>query len=99
MIDASSVNTLQPSVSTGTCNGIASNCLQRVNELMFATLHNAMSSEEDGFDSPSHSLRLEVSALSAYINTCARVCMLIDSTISTAGSVGERISGTHVGIL
>lgn len=53
---------VQPSYSSSrTCNGLASNCYQRVNELMFATLHNAMSTEEDGFSEPSHSLRLEVS--------------------------------------
>lgn len=46
--------------SSRTCNGLASNCNQRVNDLMFATLNNAMSSEEDGFDGPNHELRLEV---------------------------------------
>lgn len=53
---------LEPSFrSTRTCNGLESNCNLRVNELMFATLHNAMSSIEDGFYGPSHALRLEVS--------------------------------------
>mmetsp|Transcript_13348 Transcript_13348/g.19221 ORF Transcript_13348/g.19221 Transcript_13348/m.19221 type:complete len:609 (+) Transcript_13348:145-1971(+) len=31
------------------CNGLASNCDKRVNEIMYATVHNAMSSQEDGF--------------------------------------------------
>jgi Phosphatidylinositol-specific phospholipase C, X domain len=31
------------------CNGLSSNCSKRVNEIMFATVHNAMSSLEDGF--------------------------------------------------
>mmetsp|Transcript_35226 Transcript_35226/g.51743 ORF Transcript_35226/g.51743 Transcript_35226/m.51743 type:complete len:387 (+) Transcript_35226:43-1203(+) len=31
------------------CNGLSSNCDFRVNELMFATIHNAMSTKEDGF--------------------------------------------------
>uniref|UniRef100_A0A7S4J3G8 Phosphatidylinositol-specific phospholipase C X domain-containing protein n=1 Tax=Odontella aurita TaxID=265563 RepID=A0A7S4J3G8_9STRA len=31
------------------CNGFASNCDLRVNEIMFAGVHNAMSSEADGF--------------------------------------------------
>lgn len=42
------------------CNGLASNCNKRVNEVLFATLHNAMASKEDGFDvAPNHLLSLE----------------------------------------
>jgi len=31
------------------CNGLATNCFRRANEIMYATVHNAMSSEADGF--------------------------------------------------
>lgn len=44
-----------------TCNGLATNCNLRVNEVMFAAVHDAMSSVEDGFDGPSNSYHLEVS--------------------------------------
>lgn len=49
------------STVTRTCNGLESNCGLRANEVMFATLHNAMSSIEDSFYGPSHAWRLEVS--------------------------------------
>jgi len=32
-----------------TCNGLASNCFRRVNEIMYPTLHNAMASLENQF--------------------------------------------------
>lgn len=31
------------------CNGLASNCYRRVNEIMYGTVHNAMSALENGF--------------------------------------------------
>lgn len=31
------------------CNGLASNCDRKVNEIMYATVHNAMASLDDGF--------------------------------------------------
>lgn len=31
------------------CNGLASNCHRRADEIMYASIHNAMSSQEDGF--------------------------------------------------
>ena len=46
---ASPIATVQPTV-TGymACNGLESLCDVRVNELLFATLHNAVSTQQDG---------------------------------------------------
>eukprot|EP00566_Odontella_aurita_P028713 CAMPEP_0113584584 /NCGR_PEP_ID=MMETSP0015_2-20120614/33191_1 /TAXON_ID=2838 /ORGANISM="Odontella" /LENGTH=155 /DNA_ID=CAMNT_0000489663 /DNA_START=66 /DNA_END=530 /DNA_ORIENTATION=- /assembly_acc=CAM_ASM_000160 len=41
------------------CNGLASNCDLRVNEIMFAGVHNAMSSEADGFNAANNLKSLE----------------------------------------
>jgi hypothetical protein len=43
------------------CNGLASNCGWSVNEIMFAGVHNAMSSKNDGFAPWNNLLPLEVS--------------------------------------
>lgn len=43
------------------CNGLSSNCIKRVNEIMFATSHNAMSTRQDSFFAPNHNLNLETS--------------------------------------
>jgi hypothetical protein len=43
------------------CNGLASNCGWRVNEIMFAGVHNAMSSKDDGFVPWNNLSPLEVS--------------------------------------
>eukprot|EP00814_Leptocylindrus_danicus_P017121 CAMPEP_0116018654 /NCGR_PEP_ID=MMETSP0321-20121206/8773_1 /TAXON_ID=163516 /ORGANISM="Leptocylindrus danicus var. danicus, Strain B650" /LENGTH=354 /DNA_ID=CAMNT_0003489081 /DNA_START=340 /DNA_END=1404 /DNA_ORIENTATION=- len=43
------------------CNGLSSNCVKRVNEIMFATSHNAMSTQQDFFFAPNHNLNLETS--------------------------------------
>lgn len=67
-----------PSSSPRTCNGLASNCDRPVNEVMFATLHNAMSSEEDGFYGPSHELRLEVSSIGSYFDVSLRKVLTYD---------------------
>jgi hypothetical protein len=52
-------NTPQVAAATGSdtednqddrvCNGLASNCYRRVNEIMYPTVHNAMSALENGF--------------------------------------------------
>eukprot|EP00594_Rhizosolenia_setigera_P011865 CAMPEP_0178967480 /NCGR_PEP_ID=MMETSP0789-20121207/17623_1 /TAXON_ID=3005 /ORGANISM="Rhizosolenia setigera, Strain CCMP 1694" /LENGTH=398 /DNA_ID=CAMNT_0020653105 /DNA_START=78 /DNA_END=1274 /DNA_ORIENTATION=+ len=36
------------------CNGLESNCQKRINEIMYATSHNAMSSEDFDFRQPNH---------------------------------------------
>jgi len=41
------------------CNGLQTNCKLPVNEIMFATVHNAMSSKADNFYTPSNAHRLE----------------------------------------
>ena len=43
------------------CNGLTSNCDKRVNEIMFATSHNAMSTVEDNFVGANHLRKLEAS--------------------------------------
>lgn len=44
---------------TRVCNGLASNCNRAANDIMYATMHNAMSSRDEGFIVPNHSARLE----------------------------------------
>mmetsp|Transcript_19515 Transcript_19515/g.32392 ORF Transcript_19515/g.32392 Transcript_19515/m.32392 type:complete len:365 (-) Transcript_19515:198-1292(-) len=41
------------------CNGLASNCNQPANAIMYASLHNAMASRDEGFLAPNHSSGLE----------------------------------------
>jgi len=41
------------------CNGLTSNCDLRVNQLLFATMHNAMSTQDNNFIAPNHYLSLE----------------------------------------
>jgi hypothetical protein len=44
----------------GCCNGLNSNCNLRANEILYATLHNAMATFEDGFIfGPNHQKKLE----------------------------------------
>lgn len=45
------------------CNGLENNCRLRVNEMMWATVHNAMSSVEDGFVAANNRRQLEVRTL------------------------------------
>ena len=40
----------------GCCNGLASNCGRRINEVTFAGIHNSMSNGEDGWLTPNHRL-------------------------------------------
>lgn len=49
------------------CNGLASNCGWRVNEIMFPSVHNAMSSRNNGFLAWNNLLSLEVSS-SCYLS-------------------------------
>ena len=44
------------------CNGLATNCNRRVNEIMYAGVHNAMSSKEDNFVAYNNLKSLEVSS-------------------------------------
>jgi len=43
------------------CNGLEVNCQRRVNEIMYATAHNAMSTRDDNFLQPNHYCSLEKS--------------------------------------
>lgn len=52
---------LQGECCTCVCNGLASNCNRRVNEIMYGGVHNAMSTRDDGFFAPSHFQSLEKS--------------------------------------
>lgn len=49
---------------TQICNGLASNCGWKVNEIMFPAVHNAMSSRDDAFVKWNNLLPLEVSSFS-----------------------------------
>ena len=48
-------------VNSTLCNGLESNCGWRANEIMYAGVHNAMSSKEDGFLKWNNLLSLEAS--------------------------------------
>lgn len=43
------------------CNGLEVNCQRRVNEIIYATAHNAMSTRDDNFLQPNHYCSLEKS--------------------------------------
>jgi len=42
------------------CNGLTSNCDLRINEVMFATMHNAMSTADEGYFRPNHDKSMEL---------------------------------------
>ena len=48
------------------CNGLASNCQRRINEVMFATIHNAMSSRENNFLVPNNYFPFEDALVAGY---------------------------------
>ncbi len=50
--DAGPVACEPPTSLPTTCNGLESNCEKRFDEVVYATTHNAFSSEEDGFRAP-----------------------------------------------
>ena len=50
------------STTPACCNGLQTNCILRADEIVWATVHNAMSSVEDGFVAPNNRKRLEVRA-------------------------------------
>ena len=56
------------------CNGLASNCNRRANEIMYATSHNAMSSQVNGFFAFNHLLSMEDSLVAGFrgflLDTC-----------------------------
>jgi len=58
------------------CNGLTSNCALRVNELMFATLHNANHHEPP---KPSHNLPLEESLNAGYRGLMLDLCWCDDT--------------------
>ena len=54
-----------------TCNGLATNCQRRVNEIMYATVHNAYSALDDNFVVAYNNIySLEVSILSSLDSSC-----------------------------
>eukprot|EP00591_Stephanopyxis_turris_P010932 CAMPEP_0195510734 /NCGR_PEP_ID=MMETSP0794_2-20130614/3296_1 /TAXON_ID=515487 /ORGANISM="Stephanopyxis turris, Strain CCMP 815" /LENGTH=393 /DNA_ID=CAMNT_0040638213 /DNA_START=620 /DNA_END=1801 /DNA_ORIENTATION=+ len=68
-------NTSSGSLDAKCCNGLASNCNLRVNEIMFGTVHNAMSSEEDGFTLGANNLlSLEKSLAAGFRGLMLDVC-------------------------
>jgi len=63
---SSQFNRCDPNSQTPCCNGLESNCQLKVNEIMYASSHNAMSSEEDGFSGYNHFLSMEKSLEKGY---------------------------------
>jgi hypothetical protein len=80
---------------TRTCNGLASNCHRRVNEIMYATVHNAMSSSQYNLAGSNNIYPLEVSTFSFCFNRCYTVILII----VTAASARCWISWSHVGYM
>ena len=60
--------------ATSCCNGLESNCQRKLNEIMYATSHNAMSSKEDGFSGFNHLLSLEKSLEKGYRALMLDIC-------------------------
>jgi hypothetical protein len=77
---------------TRSCNGLASNCQRRVNEIMYATVHNAMSSSQNTLAASNNILAFEVSSFSYGSNRCNTVILIV----VTAASTRCWISWAHV---
>jgi len=60
--------------TTTCCNGLQSNCEQRLNEVIFPTVHKAMSSVDENFDFPHQNFKLELALDAGYraltLGTC-----------------------------
>ncbi len=56
---SSSTPSMTQSDAPRICNGLASNCNRRANDIMYATSHNAMSSQVDGFIAFNHLKNME----------------------------------------
>jgi hypothetical protein len=57
------------------CNGLENICDMKINEIMFATVHNAMATKEDGFLlNPSHRYSLESALEAGYRGIHLEVC-------------------------
>eukprot|EP00592_Proboscia_alata_P010521 CAMPEP_0194364172 /NCGR_PEP_ID=MMETSP0174-20130528/12086_1 /TAXON_ID=216777 /ORGANISM="Proboscia alata, Strain PI-D3" /LENGTH=349 /DNA_ID=CAMNT_0039138065 /DNA_START=92 /DNA_END=1141 /DNA_ORIENTATION=- len=56
------------------CNGLESNCELKVNEILFATMHNAMSTAEDSFVYPNHQFKMEKALAAGYRGFLLDVC-------------------------
>ena len=69
----------------GCCNGLSSNCDLRVNEVLFAMVHNAMSSRDDLFAAYNNIENLERALVAGYRG------LMIDSCICD-GSLGEEVA-------
>ena len=81
-----------PDSESSCCNGLESNCALKVNDIMYAASHNAMSSEEDGFSGPNHLLSLEKSLDAGYrallldLCSCGTDGLQLCHTFCAAGS-------------
>jgi hypothetical protein len=64
------------------CNGLSSNCNLRANEILYATLHNAMATFDDGFIfGPNHEKQLEESLEVGYRGLNLDLCNCGGQTI------------------
>jgi hypothetical protein len=68
----------------GCCNGLASNCDLRVNEVLFAMVHNAMSSRNDLFAAYNNIESLEKALVAGYRG------LMLDSCICDGTSIGQE---------
>ena len=64
------------------CNGLTSNCDMRVNKILFATMHNAMSTRDDNFLAPDHELSLEKALIAGFRAFMLDICDCNDSVFS-----------------
>lgn len=64
-----------PNNGQACCNGLDTNCNLRANEILYATLHNAMATFEDGFIfGPNHEKRLEGAVEAGYRGINLDIC-------------------------
>lgn len=71
-----------PNDPTTCCNGLETNCDLRVNEIMYATLHNAMATFDDGFIfGPNHERQLEGAVEAGYRGINLDLCNCGGQTI------------------
>lgn len=74
------------------CNGLVNICDKRINEIMFAVSHNAMSTVEDNFIAANHLRRLETSLENGYRGFMLDLCRCdgAPSFCHSSCFVGER---------
>jgi len=69
------------------CNGLESNCHLRLNEVMFASVHNAMSSKEDHFNFPNNFYNVEKALVAGYRAFFLDTCDCTPEEATTMGAV------------